>query len=122
MSRESLTNFLSVLNSYNIFLTDTICLTLSDAINKGNEVFACDLVRHLASQKVALRIRLDDLENEKSTRDVKDNKIKFVVDLLSSILSLRLKSFEKSLIMSSLFVPASVTSRNVIFKSTSSKV
>ena len=60
------------------FIPDNICLTLSDAISRGDASFASNLAQQLAAQKAAVKIRLDDPENEELARGGKDNKIKFV--------------------------------------------
>ena len=62
---------------YLLFITDNICLTLSDAISRGDKNFASNLAQQLAAQKAAVKIRLDDPDNEELARGAKD-KIKFV--------------------------------------------
>ena len=57
---------------------NNICLTLSDAISRGDKNFASNLAQQLAAQKAAVKIRLDDPDNEELARGAKDNKIKFV--------------------------------------------
>lgn len=59
-------------------IPDNICLTLSDAISRGDEQFASSLAQQLAAQKAAVKIRIDDPEQDKLIGGVKDNKIKFV--------------------------------------------
>ena len=58
------------------FVLDNICLTLSDAISRGNEKFASDLARQLASHKAMVRIKLDEPEKDELSRLTQDNKIK----------------------------------------------
>ena len=63
---------------YFVFISDNICVTLSDAISRGNAQFAGALAQQLAAQKAMVKIRLDNPENDELSKGAKDNKIKFV--------------------------------------------
>jgi hypothetical protein len=65
-----------------LFVTDNVCLILSDAISRGDETIASNLVKQLAAKKAAVKIRLDDPENDELTRGGTDNKIKLVYHYL----------------------------------------
>ena len=71
-------SFLILIIECNLLIPDNICLTLSDAINRGDQELASNLARQLATQKAVVKIRLDDPENDELTRGAKDNTIKFV--------------------------------------------
>ena len=62
-------------------IPDNICLTLSDAISRGDQQFASNLAQQLAAQKASVKIGIVDPEQDKLTAGVKDNKIKFVHSL-----------------------------------------
>ncbi|CAB3997178.1 ranBP-type and C3HC4-type zinc finger-containing 1 isoform X2 [Paramuricea clavata] len=66
---------------YNLLIPDNICLTLSDAINRGDQEFASNLARQLAAQRATVKIRLDDPENDELTRGAKDNTINLKVQV-----------------------------------------
>ena len=52
-----------------------MCSTLSDAINRGNEQFASDLARQLATCKAPVRVKLEEPERDEFSMLTKDNKI-----------------------------------------------
>ena len=54
---------------------DNMCSTLSDAINRGNEQFASDLARQLATCKAPVRVKLEEPEKDEFSMLTKDNKI-----------------------------------------------
>lgn len=63
------------------FYLNNICLTLSDAINRGNQQFASDLARQLASHKAMVRIKLDEPEKDELSKATKDNKLNLKVQV-----------------------------------------
>ena len=64
-------------------IPDNICLTLSDAISRGDQQFASNLAQQLAAQKASVKIGIVDPEQDKLTAGIKDNKIKFVHSLFA---------------------------------------